>query len=133
MSNLSQGQFGDTAPPDPAPWSQIGDPSRRARAISAPPQWAAPLSAAVEELRKHGIELLREPGPQALTLGTRPPHDLRDLSRPEDLRGGRPPTSRHRAGNHQTAPTVLPVRETDQQWAMLKLFGAAATFGVVLR
>jgi hypothetical protein len=44
-----------------------------------------------------------------------------------------PLTSRHRAGNHQTVPTVLPVRETDQQRAMLKLFGAAATFGVVLR
>jgi hypothetical protein len=28
---------------------------------------------------------------------------------------------------------ALPVRETGQQWAMLKLFGAAATFGVVLR
>ncbi len=33
------------------------------------------------------------------------------------------------AAPHVTAS----VRETDQQWAMLKLFGAAATFGVVLR
>jgi hypothetical protein len=89
-------------------------------------------AAAVEELRKPGIELLREPAPQALTLGIRPPRDLRDLSHPKNLRWP-PLRSQHRTGDHQTVPTVLPVRETDQQWAMLKLFGAAATFGVVLR
>jgi hypothetical protein len=42
-------------------------------------------------------------------------------------------TSRHRTGHHQTRAAALPLCETDQQWAMLKLFGAAATFGVVLR
>jgi hypothetical protein len=42
-----------------------------------------------------------------------------------------PVTASHRQSSDRAA--VLPVRETDQQWAMLKLFGAAATCGVVLR
>jgi hypothetical protein len=40
-------------------------------------------------------------------------------------------TASHRQSSGRLA--VSPVRETDQQWAMSKLFGAAATFGVVLR
>jgi hypothetical protein len=40
-------------------------------------------------------------------------------------------TASHRHSSDRAA--VLPVRETGQQWAMLKLFGAAATCGVVLR
>ena len=66
-----------------------------------------------------------------LTLGPRPPHGLQIYHVPKTCAVAAL-TSRHRTGHRQTAP-ALPLCETDQQWAMLKLFGAAATFGVVLR
>src|SRR5260370_3926421 len=82
--------------------------------------------------RVQGAGVVPVPGPLGLSRATATAR-FSGFITPRKPARWPPLTSRHRTGTHQTVPTVLPGRETDQQRATLKLFGAAAPLGVVLR